>query len=83
MNEKRLVRTSDNRMLFGVASGIARCVGSDPVIVRLALVLITLLGSGFPALVYVALMFVMPEEFAPAAKATILDEEEIIIKDAA
>lgn len=83
MNEKRLVRTSNDRMLFGVASGIARYAGLDPVIVRLAFVLITLLGSGFPALVYVALMFVMPEEFAPAAKANSFDEEEIIIKDAA
>lgn len=81
MSEKRLVRMRDDRMIAGVASGLARYLGLDPVIVRLIFVLLTVShGSGL--LVYLILAIIMPEEDSVVAKANAFDEEEIVIKDA-
>ncbi|MCA9949430.1 MAG: PspC domain-containing protein [Anaerolineales bacterium] len=82
MSEKRLVRRSEDRMLFGVAGGVADYLNVDPVIVRLVFVLLALFGKGLGVLLYIVLAIVMREEVAPAAKANPFDEEEIIIKDA-
>ena len=79
MNNKRLVRKNDNRMLFGVAAGLADYVGVDPVIIRLLFVLLTLLGA-HGILIYLILLIIMPEEGIAAAKANPFDEEEIVIK---
>jgi phage shock protein PspC (stress-responsive transcriptional regulator) len=81
MSEKRLVRMRGDRMLFGVASGIADYLDLDPVITRLAFVLLTLAG-GPGLLAYIILAVLMPEEDAMVATANAFDEEEIIIKDA-
>lgn len=81
MSEKRFVRKRDDRMLFGVASGIAEYLDLDPVIIRLAFVLMTLAG-GPGLLAYLILAIIMPEEEAPVAAANAFDEEEIVIKDA-
>ena len=78
---KKLMRKSDDRMVFGVASGIADYLNIDPVIVRLLFVLMTLAG-GHGILVYLILTVIMPEEGAPVGKAHVFDEEEIIIKEA-
>jgi phage shock protein PspC (stress-responsive transcriptional regulator) len=48
-------------MLAGVASGIADYLGIDPVLVRIAFVVLTLLG-GFGILAYLAAWLLMPEE---------------------
>lgn len=83
MNDKRLVRLKHDRMLFGVASGLANYLGIDPVLVRLLFVLLTLTGG--PGIVaYLILAIIMPEadEAAPAPKANSFDEEEIVIKQA-
>ncbi len=82
MSEKQLVRRSDDRMLFGVAGGVADYLNVDPVIVRLMFVLLALFGKGLGVLLYIVLAIVMREEEAPVAKANPFDEEEIIIKDA-
>jgi phage shock protein C len=78
---KKLMRKSDDRMVFGVASGIADYLNIDPVIVRLLFVLMALTG-GHGILVYLILTVIMPEEGAPVGKAHVFDEEEIIIKEA-
>ena len=80
METKKLVRYSDDKMLFGVASGLADYINVDPVIVRLAFVLLTLFGHGVGLIIYVIMILIMPEEAAPAAKVDVLDEEEIVIK---
>lgn len=80
MSDKKLVRVQDDRMLFGVAGGLARYLDIDPVLVRFFFVLLTLVG-GHGVLIYLALVILMPEE-KPSAKANQFDEEEIIIKDA-
>lgn len=79
MNNKRLVRKNDDRMLFGVAAGLADYVGVDPVIIRLLFVLLTLMGA-HGILIYLILLIIMPEEGIAAAKVNPFDEEEIVIK---
>ena len=78
MKDKRLVRVRDDRMLFGVAAGIANYVNIDPVLVRLLFVLLTL-ASGWGLLIYAILVIVMPQVDEPMAKANYFDEEEEII----
>lgn len=60
MNQKRLYRSTTDRKLCGVCGGIAEYFGIDSTIVRLALVLLTLLGfSGI--IVYIIAAIIMPE----------------------
>ncbi len=60
----RLLRRSDDRLLAGVASGIARWLGVDVTLVRVAFVLTTLL-SGVGLLVYVVGWLLLPLEGQP------------------
>lgn len=78
MNDKKLVRSSDDRMLFGVAGGLAAYLNIDPVLVRLFFVLLTL-STGYAPIIYLLLALLMPED-NPVAKANGFDEEEIVIK---
>ena len=55
----KLVRTSDERMIGGVCGGLGRYLKVDPVLVRLAFVLLTLSGGAGP-LVYLILLVLMP-----------------------
>lgn len=59
--QKRLVRSTTDKMVCGVAAGVADYIGVDPVLVRLAFVLLALAGNGLGVLVYIALCVVMPE----------------------
>jgi len=81
MSDNKLVRSQDDRMVAGVAAGVAEYVNLDPVIVRLIFVLLALAG-GHGILIYIILMVIMPEVGAPFAKANGFDDEEIVIKDA-
>lgn len=57
----RLVRSEEERMIAGVCGGLAQYLGIDPVLVRLAfLLLIPAGGVGFP--LYFILMIIMPAE---------------------
>ncbi|MEI7769178.1 MAG: PspC domain-containing protein [Chloroflexales bacterium] len=60
----RLTRSRDDKMIAGVAGGIGRYLGVDPVIVRLAFVLLAFSGAGL--LFYPLLWIIMPEEPAGA-----------------
>ena len=83
--EKRLVRKMNDRMFFGVASGLADYLSIDPVLIRLIFVIMTLAG-GPGLLLYVVMAILMPEEGremgATSAKAQPFDEEEIVVHDA-
>ncbi len=57
---KRLYRSRTDRMLFGVAGGIANYFEVDVVLVRLLWVLALLSGPGFPA--YIIAAIIIPEE---------------------
>ncbi len=81
MSDKRLIRSRDNKMLFGVCAGVADYLNVDPAIVRLLLVLLTL-WNGVGLLIYLVLALVMPGDAEIAPKANAFDDEEIVIKNA-
>lgn len=59
MNNKRLYRDASDKMVGGVCSGLANFFGIDPTVIRLAFVLLTLLG-GHGILIYLVLWLVVP-----------------------
>lgn len=63
---ERLYRSRDDRMLFGVAGGMAEWMDLDPAIVRLVWALLILAG-GVGLLLYIVAAIVIPE--APYAMA--------------
>ena len=59
-NTQGHLRKGRNKMLTGVAAGVADYAGLDPTLVRLAFVLLTLAGG--PGLIlYIILALVMPQ----------------------
>src|SRR3954454_2944123 len=58
---KRLERSSDAKILAGVAGGLGRYFDLAPAVFRLGFVVLTLLG-GAGILVYIAAVLVMPKE---------------------
>lgn len=58
--EKRLYRSRTDRKLAGVCAGIAEYYGWDPTLVRVAWIVLTLLG-GSGILIYLIMWLVMPE----------------------
>ncbi len=58
---RRLTRSSTDRMIFGVAGGVARHFGLDPSLVRIAFVVLTLFG-GFGLAVYGVAALVVPSD---------------------
>lgn len=60
MNEKRLSRSIENRMVAGVCAGLANYFSMDPSLVRLLFVVFFFLG-GSALLLYLVLWIVMPE----------------------
>jgi phage shock protein C len=59
---RKLYRSRQNRVIFGVCGGLAEYFGIDPTIVRLVFVLGVLFGFGSFAFLYLILFFVVPEE---------------------
>jgi phage shock protein PspC (stress-responsive transcriptional regulator) len=62
-DERQLRRSLEGRMVAGVAAGVARYLDVDVVVVRIALVALTLMaGIGVP--LYVAAWLLVPDEDA-------------------
>ena len=59
-DRRRLERNTDNKMIAGVASGVADFYGLDTSIVRIVWALSILLG-GFGVVAYVVMWIVLPE----------------------
>lgn len=60
---KRFTRSTRNKVFGGVAGGLAEYFNIDPVILRVAFVLLVLFGgSGF--LIYIILWIALPEDFS-------------------
>jgi phage shock protein C len=57
----RLYRSRDDRMLAGVAGGLARVMGADPSIIRVVWVLVTFLSGGLALILYIIMAIVVPE----------------------
>lgn len=60
MTDTRLYRSRSERMVGGVAGGLAIYIGVDPVIIRLAFVALAFAGAGVVA--YIIGWIVIPEE---------------------
>jgi phage shock protein C len=65
METKRLSRSRTDRVLGGVAAGLATYIGVESVFVRLAFVLFSL-ANGIGLLVYLALWLLLPNEDSTA-----------------
>ena len=66
---RTLTRNRDDRMLAGVASGIAGYVGVDPLFVRIAFTVLAIIGGlGIP--LYVACWLLIPEDGATQSVAS-------------
>jgi len=61
MNDRRLYRSRDDRMLFGVAGGMAKYFDQDPALVRLVWAVL-ILAAGVGLLLYIIAAIVVPEE---------------------
>ncbi len=57
---KRLYRSSKNKIIAGVCSGIGEYYGIDPVVVRLVWVILTLVSFGFGVLAYLIAWMIIP-----------------------
>lgn len=48
-----------NKMVFGVCSGIADELNVDPLWIRGALIILTLMGFGLPIIIYIIMALIM------------------------
>jgi phage shock protein C len=58
----RLYRSRDDRMLAGVAGGLAELWGADPSLVRVIWALLVIFTGGVAFIVYIVMAIVIPEE---------------------
>jgi phage shock protein C len=58
----RLYRSRDDRMLAGVAGGLAELWGADPSLVRVIWALLVVFTGGVALIVYIVMAIVIPEE---------------------
>lgn len=61
MEQKKLLRSIDNRMICGVCGGIGNYFNVDSTLIRLVWVLASILG-GSGLLVYIIAAIIIPEE---------------------
>lgn len=59
--ERRIYRLRTDRVLAGVASGVARHFNTDPVLIRVLFVALSLVGGG-GVLAYIIMWAIIPEE---------------------
>lgn len=82
MRTRRLYRSRSDRMLFGVAGGLATYFEVDSTIVRVVLLALLLLTGPAAPIVYIALALIIPEEpvetpAAPESSATVMPAEPV------
>jgi phage shock protein C len=65
--EKRLYRSSKDRVLWGVCGGLGKYFNIDPVIVRVIFVL-TIFFGGLGIVAYIVMAIIVPKEDSKAAE---------------
>jgi phage shock protein C len=84
METKRITRSRSERMIAGVAGGIAAYFNINPMFVRLAFVVLALI-NGIGAVLYLALWLIVPNEGSVSeGRATIgeaVDEMRIYVEN--
>ena len=79
--EKKLTRSRSNRMIAGLMGGLGEFFGVDPVLLRLAYLIITVFTGFVPGIVgYLLAILIVPEEplIAPSAPSEKPDDAEAI-----
>ena len=59
-NNKRLTKSSTERMICGVCGGIAEYIGTDPTVIRILWVIFSMMG-GSGVLAYIIAAVIIPE----------------------
>ena len=62
METMKHYRSRTDRMISGVCGGLGKYLGIDPTLIRLVFVLLLLFGVGSGLILYIILMFIVPEE---------------------
>jgi len=57
-----LYKSKDNAVVFGVLGGLGEYFNVDPVLLRVIVVLLSFMTTGFPIIPYIILAFIMPQE---------------------
>ncbi len=73
---KRLYRVKENKVFLGVSTGISEYMDIDVNIIRVLFVLLTLMGVGFPVIVYFVLAIILPVKEIEIEKAEVIEEDE-------
>lgn len=78
VKNKKLYKSTNNKMLSGVCAGFADFIGIDPTIVRVIYALVSFFTGGFPGvIIYIMLAIIIPEDNGMIdTDATKHDEEE-------
>lgn len=78
VKNKKLYKSTNNKMLSGVCAGFADFIGIDPTIVRVIYALASFFMGGFPGvIIYIMLAIIIPEDNGMIdTDATNHDEEE-------
>jgi len=58
----RLYRSRTDKMLGGVLGGLGAYLGIDPLVLRIATVLLTIMGAGALVVAYIVMWVLVPEE---------------------
>lgn len=74
VESKRLHRSTNESMLFGVAGGMAEYFDVDPTLVRIAWVVLTFASAGIALIAYLILAIIMPKHALPHHARTSTDE---------
>ena len=75
------ITKSQDKMLAGVASGLAEYINVDPVWVRLGAALAILSNPPLGLVIYFVLALIMPDSDGVEAVANPFNDEEIVIND--
>ncbi len=63
MMQKKLYRSTQNRMLAGILGGIGEYLNIDPTVVRVVFIALWIATAFFPcAIAYVLMWFIVPEQ---------------------
>jgi phage shock protein C len=76
---KKLYRSRERRLVSGVMGGLGQYFHTDPVILRLILIIIILATGVFPGLIaYIVAVFMIPEEAFITPSKPIPDDDRAV-----
>lgn len=61
MEQKKLTKSTSNRMISGVCAGLGEYLGIDPTLIRLIWAILTFGSLGTGVLVYIVAAVIIPE----------------------